>query len=196
MGVGGTRGFLAALIPSLIHLQPPIAARRISFERFSPFHSDRECFPVSELEVPVSLTYIYPDHIQRERVAYYFEHRFRDELPDSAYESVGAAVEEWKKLWRERAPLLTYRWSPGLLHIEDRRNPGAPRLFRFNSPLSEIYSTIVDRPLSAAVIRERLDLAFDVEEIAEALDMFVAGRLVMRDEELFLALALPAIMHP
>jgi ribosomal peptide maturation radical SAM protein 1 len=185
----------AALIPHLVHLQPPIAAGRISFERFSPFYSDRDLFPVSRLDVPDSLKFIYPDSIRREKVAYYFEHTFRDELPDTAYEAVAGAVEEWKRQWKEKAPLLTYRWSPGLLHIEDRREPAAPQLYRFGSPLSEIYAAIVDRALSPAVIRERLDLSFDEEEISDALDLFVAKGLVMRDESLYLALALPATPH-
>lgn len=185
----------AALIPHLIHLQPPIAASRISFERFSPFYSDRARFPVSRLDVPESLSFIYPDSIRREKVAYYFEHAFKEELPETAYDAVAGAVEEWKRQWKEKAPLLNYRWSPGLLHIEDRREPAAPQLYRFGSPLSEIYAAIVDRALSPPVIRERLGLSFNEEEISEALDLFVAKGLVMRDESLYLALALPATPH-
>jgi ribosomal peptide maturation radical SAM protein 1 len=185
----------AALIPHLVHLQPPIAASRISFERFSPFHADRERFPVSRLDVPASLNFIYPDSIRHERVAYYFEHAFREELPDAAYEGVARAVEEWKTQWKEKAPLLNYRWSPGLLHIEDRREPSAPQLYRFDSPLSEIYAAIVDRALSPDVIKERLSLFSGAEEISEALNLLVDKGLVMRDEGLYLALALPATPH-
>jgi hypothetical protein len=185
----------AALIPHLVHLQPPAAASRISFERFSPFHADRSSFPVSRLEIPASLAFIYPDRVSHERVAYYFEHRFVGELPEATYQPVAAAVQEWRQQWLERAPLLTYRWSPGLLHIEDRRDPANPKLYRFGKPLSEMFTAIVDRPLSAATIAERLTLDYSAEAIAEALDQFVAKGLVMRDEELFLALPLPATPH-
>ncbi len=185
----------AALVPHLIHLQPPIFATRISLERFSPFYFDRATFPDVQIEPPGSLKFVYPDSIVLERVAYYFEHGFPAELPDATYAPLRAAVDLWKEKWRDSAPLLNYRWSPGLLHIEDRRNPGAPKLFRFNSPLSEIYTAIADRPLSSGAIGERLGLVFDAVEIAEALDLFAAQGLVMRDEELFLALALPATPH-
>jgi hypothetical protein len=83
----------------------------------------------AQCETPASLTFVHPASIKRDQVAYYFERRLTDELPNKAYAAVAAAVV--KAQWREKAALLTYRWSPGLLHIEGRRNPAAPQLYRF-----------------------------------------------------------------
>ena len=111
---------------------------------------------------------------------------------------VGGIERHWRLIgggaaWDDaRRPWLVYRLSPGLLHIEDGRDPAKPQLYEFQSPLAEIYSAISDRPLSAANIKEALHLPWSREEIADALDLFAAKGLVMRDDDLFLALAIPA----
>ncbi|MGC2779834.1 MAG: RiPP maturation radical SAM C-methyltransferase [Bradyrhizobium sp.] len=184
----------AALLPHLAHLQPPNGANRIWLERFSPLYFDRERFPVERLEPEASLAYVYPSRISRESVAYFFDHTFPNELPDTVFEPILETVDAWQDAWAgAQRPWLVYRWSPGVLQIEDGRDPAAPRLYSFESPLAEIYRAISDRPISAANIREALNLPWSAEEIANALDLFAAKGLVMRDDELFLALAIPAM---
>jgi ribosomal peptide maturation radical SAM protein 1 len=184
----------AALLPHLVHLQPPASANRIWLERFSPLYFDRDRFPVQKLEPEASLAYIYPNGIARQRVAYFFDHKFPSELPDTVFEPIFTKVTAWEAAWSgAQRPWLVYRWSPGLLHIEDGRDPVAPQLFTFESPLAEIYRSISDRPISAANIREALNLPWSADEIAEALDLFVGKGFVMRDGELFLALAIPGM---
>jgi hypothetical protein len=140
-----------------------------------------------------SLAYIYPPHIDRDKIAYYFEHEFEDELPETAFEPIQSTIRGWQNAWAQnQRPSLTYRWSPGRLHVEDRRDFAAQRLYSFESPLAEVYKALSERPLSAALVKEKLDLSSSAEEIAEALDLLAANGLMMRDEELFLALAIPA----
>ncbi len=182
-----------ALIPHLVHLQPPQSLGRISLQRFSPYFFDRDSFSTNRIEPDRSLAYIYPRYIDREKIAYSFEHKFENELPEASFEPIQSAIRGWQTAWAEnQTPTLTYRWSPGRLHVEDRRNPAAQRLYTFDSPLAEIYQTLSERPLSAALVKEKLDLPSSSEEIEEALDLFAAKGLVMRDEELFLALGIPA----
>ena len=125
---------------------------------------------------------------------YFFDHQFSGELPETVFEPILAKVRTWEDAWTSaERPWLVYRWSPGILHIEDGRDPAEPQLYEFQSPLAEIYRAISDRPLSAAKIKEALNLPWSGEEIAGALDLFAAKGLVMRDDELFLALAIPAV---
>jgi ribosomal peptide maturation radical SAM protein 1 len=183
----------AALVPHLVHLQPPVAFTRITLDRFSPFHFDGANFPRRQIAPEPSLAYVYPARMDLMRIAYAFEHEFEDELPPAAFDAVSAAAAAWQAAWKgETAPRLDYRWSPGLLHIDDRRNPSAACRYTFGSPLSEIYTALSDSPTSAPALREKLDLPWSAEEISDALDLFVEKGLVMRDEELFLALAIPA----
>jgi ribosomal peptide maturation radical SAM protein 1 len=183
----------AALIPHLIHLQPPGSFGRIWIERFSPYFFDRARFPIRRIVPHSSLSYIYPPQIDREKVAYLFEHEFENELPGRVFKPIQAALRTWHERWAQpRRPSLTFRWSPGRLHVEDRRDPTEQRLYSFDSPLAEIYKALTERPLSAALVKARLDLPASDQEVAEALDLFAQKGLVMRDEDLFLALALPA----
>jgi len=183
----------AALLPHLAHLQPPHGTNRIWLERFSPLYADRSRFPVVRLEPEASLAYVYPYSVSQRRVAYFFDHLFPNELPEKVFEPIRAATRTWEEAWSSaQRPSLAYRWSSGILHIEDGRDPAKPELYEFQSPLAEIYRAISDRPLSAANIKEALDLPWSGEEIAAALDLFAAKGLVMRDDELFLALAIPA----
>jgi ribosomal peptide maturation radical SAM protein 1 len=182
----------ADIIPHLTHLQPPGNFGRIFLDRFSPFFFDRGRFTMKRLEPHSSLAQIYPPHIDRTKVAYLFEHEFDDELPEAAFESIGSALRSWQQTWTEdRRPSLTYRWSPGRLDVDDRRDPAAQRLRSFNGPFADIYSALSERPLSVALLKQKLDLPPSDAEILEALDRFAADGLVMRDEDLFLALAIP-----
>jgi ribosomal peptide maturation radical SAM protein 1 len=182
----------AALIPHIVHLQPPDGTDRVWLERFSPLFADRKRFPVESLQPEASLAYVYPHTIARERIAYFFDHAFPNELPQTVFEPIIEKVAAWRAAWAvEIEPWLIYRTSSGLLQIEDGRNPAAPQLYQFESPLAEIYGAICDRPISASNIQQALNLPWSAEEIAEALDLFAAKGLVMRDDELYLALAIP-----
>jgi ribosomal peptide maturation radical SAM protein 1 len=184
------------LIPHIVHLQPPYNETRIHLRRFSPYYFDKR-LPIKRLEPDSSLSYIYPAHFNREKIAYGFEHEFDQELPEAVFDSLSQQVDLWESAWEhDQPPWLTYRWSPGRLHIEDGRQPTAPILYSFESPLAEIYRALSEHPLTAARIKEDLDLPWTAGEVAEALDLFVTKGLVMRDGQLFLALAIPAQVRP
>jgi ribosomal peptide maturation radical SAM protein 1 len=184
------------LIPHIMHLEPPDGTDRVWLERFSPLFANRKRFPVESLEPESSLAYVYPPAVARERVAYFFDHTFPNELPEAVFEPIIQKVGAWRAAWEDEIePWLVYRTSPGLLQIEDGRDPAAPKLYQFESPLAEIYRAISDRPISAANVQQALNLPWSADEIADALDLFAAKGLVMRDDELFLALAIPEILE-
>ncbi|WP_315836049.1 RiPP maturation radical SAM C-methyltransferase [Bradyrhizobium prioriisuperbiae] len=184
----------AALLPHLVHLQPPESATRVWLERFSPLYFDRTRFPVQSLRPEASLAYIYPGAVAREQIAYFFEHVFPDELAADVLEPIRAGVTAWSQAWAadRKRPWLTFRWSPGFLQIDDGRDPTSPQFTRFEDPFAQIYRAIADRPLSAANIRETLGLSWSADDIAAAMDLFANKGLVMCDNELYLALAIPS----
>lgn len=183
-----------ALIPHLAHLQPPDSANRLWLERFSPLYNDRSRFPVKDIVPERSLRFVYPKHLSLNEVAYFFDHVFYDELDEAFFDPIVQAVDNWKEAWsRTVRPRLIYRQSPGRLEIEDGRSPSSPKLYSLDTPLSEIYALISERPLSAGHIKQSLGLVDNTEDIASALDLFVHKGLVMRDQSLFLALALPEV---
>lgn len=184
------------LFPHLVHLEAPNVACRIWMERFSPIFKDRDLFPTRRVEPRVSLKYIYPPTLALDRIAYFFDYEFEDHLPDETYADIETAVDAWQKSWEaDTKPWLTYRWSPGIMQIEDGRQPANPLTYNLPSPLAEIYRAISERPLPAATIANALAMHGDAGEIAEALDLFVEKGLVMREDDLYLALAIPERPH-
>ena len=162
-------------------------------ERFSPIFKDRLAFPVRTLTPAQVYRHIYPPELNLDRFAYFFDYEFEDSLPDSAFTETNEIVSQWRKAWESaEKPHLIFWSTRDFLQIEDARNLSDPGTYTFEGPLASLYTALVDRPCGAARIREELKLPWPVEEIEAALDEFCANGLMMRDDKLFLALALPA----
>lgn len=179
----------AAAIPHLVHLQPPGGADRIWLERFSPlFHS-----PLSRRTPERSYRYVYPDGVDLDRVAYFFEYEVDGALPGSTYDDLRRAVGEWSEAWKGDPPVLRFWSSPGFLQIYEGRYQGREGMYTFHGTLADIYLACSDRPATAAAVRDRLRLDIPVSAIEEAFAGFQQRGLMFLDDSLALALALPAI---
>jgi ribosomal peptide maturation radical SAM protein 1 len=189
----------ADLLPNLVHLQPPGGGGRIWMERFSPIYTDRAAFPATRIRPEKSLGYVYPAHVDLDAAAYFFDYELADTLPDEAFEPVTKQLDSWTEAWtRDDLPELQWWHAPGFLQIDDLRRPGEPGTHTFEDPLAAIYLACSDRPTKAAWVKEQLRLPHPEEEVAEVLDEFCRRGLMMRDGNLFLALAIPATgrLHP
>jgi ribosomal peptide maturation radical SAM protein 1 len=183
----------AALIPNLHHLEPPGGASRIWMERFSPLFVDRTSFPARSIEPEASLRHVYPAAVNLEKAAYFFDFALDQTLPDEAYAGMVTAAEQWRHAWREPTrPSLQWWHTPGLLQIEDLRRPHDSGTYTFEGPLAALYVSCSDKAMPAERLRADLDLPYSTAEVAAALDGFCERGLMMRDGDLFLALALPA----
>ena len=185
----------AALLPRLVHLQPPGGWSRIWMERFSPLFRDRAAFPArGDLRPEASYTYVYPDTVNLNDTAYFFDYELEGTLEDSAYADTQAALHAWKAMWNEpqKRPYLMHRYSPGCLNIEDRRDPDNPGNWTFDEPLAQLYMSCSDRPRSAeGVFSEGEAQGLGLHETEWALNAFVERGLMMRDGNSFLCLSLP-----
>lgn len=171
----------AALIPHLVHLQPPAGASRIWLERFSPLYADADRFPARWREPERSYRYVYPADVDLDQVAYFFDYELADALPDNTYDGVRRAVADWHRAWSaDQRPVLRYWSAPGLVQIYDGRRAGHEGTYTFESPLADIYRACGERPITAAAVRE-------------VLDMFADRGLVFLDGDRALALAVPAM---
>jgi ribosomal peptide maturation radical SAM protein 1 len=184
----------SAVVPHLVHLQPPSGAGRIWMERFSPLHADLDAFPREFCRPERSYRYVYPDSVDLDRVAYFFEYGLKDALPDSVYAELSAAVDEWSRAWRDdKPPELTYWSAPGFLQIYDGRHDGRHGTYSFEGSIADIYLACGDRPTTAAAVRSRLGGAVPTGTIEEVFHEFQQRGLMFVDGTLALALALPAI---
>lgn len=182
------------VMPDLVHLQPPGTSGRIWMERFSPLFTESDTFRTRFRTPERSYRYVYPDTVDLDRVAYFFEYELADALPDSAYDGVRKAADEWTQAWQaDDKPVLTYWSAPDFIQIYDGRHKGREGTYTFHGPLANIYLACSDRPTTASAVRDRLREDLPIGSIQEAFDEFRERGLMFLDGSLALALALPAV---
>jgi ribosomal peptide maturation radical SAM protein 1 len=184
----------AAAMPHLLHLQPPTSANRIWLERFSPLFTEHDTFRLRRRTPERSYRYIYPDDVDLERVAYFFDYEIEGALPDSAYTDVRGAAADWCNAWRaDKLPVLKYWRAPHFVQIYDERQQGQGGTYTFEDTLADLYLACTDQPTTADHVRRELDLDLPVEAIHEVFEEFQRRGLMFLDEQFALALALPAV---
>jgi ribosomal peptide maturation radical SAM protein 1 len=184
----------AAAIPHLRHLPPPVNSARIWLERFSPMFMERDLFRFLHRSPERSYRYVYPDRVDLERVAYFFDYELDGGLPDSAYTDVRHAAEHWSGAWRDdRPPTLKYWSAPHFVQIYDERERGQEGSYTLEDTLADLYLACINRPTTAAAVRRSLDLHLPVEGIQEVFEEFQRLGLMFLDDQFVLALAVPAV---
>jgi ribosomal peptide maturation radical SAM protein 1 len=183
----------AGLMRAVVHLEPPNGHGRIRMDRFSPIFSDREAFPASGVRPAASYGYVYPATVDLRRAAYYFDCELEATLPDAAFDETLKLVDEWRRRRADQPqPSLKVWTAPGFIQIDDHRDPDHPGTYTFSDPLASLYLACSERAVTAKVAGEGLGLHEPPEAIEAVLDEFTARGLMMRDGNLFLALAIPA----
>jgi hypothetical protein len=108
------------------------------------------------------------------------------------YQPLQDAVASWAEDWKaERPPVLVYRSAPGFLQIYDGR-PERQGTYTFHDTLAAIYLACTQRPRTAMAVHRELGLDVPVAAVAKALRGFEERGLMFLDDDLAIALALPA----
>ncbi len=184
----------AAAMPHLHHLQPPASADRIWLERFSPLFTGHDTRGLTGKTPERSYRYVYPDSVDLERAAYFFDYKDEGSLAEDAYAAVRAAVEAWSGAWRaESPPTLTLSSAPHFVQIADQRRLGHDGTYAFEDTLADLYLACSNKPTTAAAVRRKLDLRLPEEAIQEVFAEFQRRGLMFLDGQFALALALPAV---
>ena len=190
------------IFQSLEHLQPPNHVGPVIFERFSPFHFDRERFGL-DLKANSSYAYLFPEtRVSLDRLAYYFQDRKSN--PNAAPDylpPVLTAFEAWKKNWKDT--MFTYQKGPGFVVLSDNRRLGCEEL-RDRSPMHH-KNTVVQEPgasiylfcdqshsLTAIcnMIREKFGRRYSDKLIEAILNDLVKRRYMFQEDQRYLSLAL------
>jgi ribosomal peptide maturation radical SAM protein 1 len=179
----------AAVVPHLVHLQPPDSVGPIWLERFSPLYTEHSARP----EPASSYRYIFPSDVDLDKVAYFFEYAPSPAFP-AAYDELTKATAQWCEAWRaDDPPRLSYWSAPHYVQIYDDRHKGAEGTYEFHGALADLYLGCVDRPITAAAVRSQRDLDLPVEAVEEAFCEFQRRGLLFVDGARALALAIPAV---
>jgi ribosomal peptide maturation radical SAM protein 1 len=185
---------MTKLVPSLVHLKAPNFSH-VQVQRFSPYFERAAEFGI-EVTGPMPyyrfLYQIASDDLTN--LAYDFAHRYDDGRdPETYIQGLREAVEKWREANKQGFGSLNYRRGPGFLIVQDRRPGLEPADYRFDGPEAQIYLGC-DAGATAAELCAQLaaygEDSLDVEEIAEFLDELVAARLMYREENRYLALAI------
>lgn len=186
----------AAVIPDLLHLQPPASAERIWMERFSPLYTQHDSFRIQSRIPERSYQYVYPDSFNLDRVAYFFDYKTDNDLPESTYTELRRSVREWSESWEaDQRPVLNYWSSPHFMQIYDGRRPGHEGTYTLEGTLADIYLACSDRPITATAVQKKLDGRLSVEAVQAILSVLQQRGLVFLEGSRALALALPAVAN-
>ena len=184
----------SAVIPHLHHLPPPDVASRIWLERFSPLFTGQNAVGLRDKAPERSYQYVYPADVDLEKVAYFFDYRPEDGVPDTAYTAVHNAVAAWSDAWlADKPPTLTHWAAPHFVQICDERHQGQDGVYNFEDTLADLYMACSNRPTTAAAVRRKLGLRLPEEDIQEVFQEFQRRGLMFVDEQFALALSLPAV---
>jgi hypothetical protein len=138
-----------------------------------------------------SYGFVYPPEVDLAKAAYFFDFELHEALPTGAYLELRQATREWRKVWNDARPELTYWSAPGLLQVLDGR--GRRRSYTFEGEAADIYVACSDRPRSPAAVHDALRLRLGVDEVRTIVREFERLGLMMLDGEHALALGLPAV---
>jgi ribosomal peptide maturation radical SAM protein 1 len=184
----------AAVIPHLFHLRPPSGVSRIWLERFSPLFTGQGTRPIRDRTPERSYRYIYPDDVDLDQAAYFFDYQPESGLPESAYTGVRHAVTAWRDAClTDTPPTLTYWSAPHFVQICDHRQQGQDGTYTFEDTLADLYLACSGKPTTAAAVRRKLDLRLPAEAVQEIFAEFGQRGLMFLDGRFALALALPGV---
>lgn len=184
---------MAELIPSLVHLEPPNFTP-IQVHRFSPYFERPSDFGLTITGPSAHYKFLYPvDADMLSDLAYTFDHVYADGRQPSSYtKPAEEAVEHWRQMWPASRASLFYRRGPGFLVVFDRRDALDQADYRFDGAEADIYLAC-DEGATPGQVHELLLArghdAIPTQEIREYLDELVESRLVYREGNRYLALA-------
>jgi ribosomal peptide maturation radical SAM protein 1 len=123
---------MADLLPSLVHLQPPMGSAMVRLDRFSPFWKDPEQHGMVGVRHTWSYDYVFcglPE-AERGRLAYFFDYEYADGRKPLEYASTAVArASEWRELVGAKKAQLELRVSAEGAAIFDTRPCRRDELF-------------------------------------------------------------------
>ncbi|HXV68758.1 MAG TPA: RiPP maturation radical SAM C-methyltransferase [Nitrospira sp.] len=185
-----------ALIPALLHLQPPEATGKFWLERFSPYHRRPQEYGVRITGPGTAYQYVYDERlVDLQKIAYDFEYELEHSSVDPhRYQELVTAVEGWRRLHASAdRPFLYYSKAIGYVTVYDGRNPAAPVRSRHNGLAALVIEACNEAPKSALQIRTGLAGRVEASErdLARVLHNLTSQRVLYEEQGKYLTLAIP-----
>jgi len=185
---------MTEMIPALLHLQPPWSTGRISLDRFSPYFNDPQGFGITNVRPAGGYGSAYPfPEASLRRLAYFFDFDYADGRNPIDYAApLVKMIGYWHANYCPGA--LTSVSNDQALVIHDRR-PGAKQARIELTGMEKAVYAYCDAARSLKAIHRHLfelGYAVDRETLRYQLEGWVEDRLILRDGDRFLSLAVAA----
>jgi ribosomal peptide maturation radical SAM protein 1 len=181
-------------VPLLHHFDPPKSVTVIACERFSPYFEKRGVWTEAIRHEPWYEAIYPPDHVDLERVAYFFEADWKDVLDPSAYAPLTRLCETWTERWKTGRATLVERDDAALgFTIEDCRGP-EPVIFRLGEVEAAVYRGVRDIASPRSVHRglpAGLREGLTEEQVRGVLLSLADHGLAVHEEDRFVGLGVP-----
>jgi len=188
----GEYAAMAEVMKSLTHLHPP-ALNLLHLDRFSPYHDDPARHGISITGAARHYGLLYDvDEATRNDLAYHFEYRHDDGRdPESYVGAVREVVKTWQARFGREYRGLRLRLGPGFMTIVDHRTFRVRPQFTLDPTETDIYLAC-DAGATAEAVVETLakrGAKLEIGRVADFLDRSVESRLVYREGDRYLSLA-------
>ena len=185
---------MARLMDGLFHLSPPEASGQIRLDRFSPYFQDPESHGLTNARPLEVYRYLYAlEECDLRDIAYFYEYDYRDGLePLSYFRPIDEIIERWRIDEARGASLRSHSPAPGVLVIEDSRANTPRSRVTLRGWQKDLYDHCETARALLSIRRAFLDAdpaACSAAELHELLDALVTDRLMARDGERYLSLA-------
>ena len=190
---------LLEVVPLLYHLRPPFSDVLVAVTRFAPLQTDPERFRIAKsgharpYDLILSRDYLRQHDIDLDDLAYYFGPGF--EYPPELtrlYSLLKVQVAYWRRVHSERQVELSSELGPdSLVTIYDSRYTDVPRVRTLSEVAGRIYGVAPSGLFSMRELTEMLRGTSTPDEVSQAVSELEQDRLVYREGELVVCLAVP-----
>lgn len=184
-----------ALLKSITHLQPPLSKSCIRLDRYSPYFNNPEMFNLVNVGPASVYSFVYPfAKTDLAELAYYYEFSFGDNLDPTQY--IGPTLDhlnDWSDVASRKGQLKAVPSDRGLTFEDTRQDAGVQRLTLSNWE-SKLYE-FCDQVRSLTNIeswRSQHHPEIAPGELDSFLDKLVTSRLMVRDRDQYLSVAVIA----
>jgi ribosomal peptide maturation radical SAM protein 1 len=183
------------MLPSLRFLDPPDGCAPLIVERFSRYFEDPSGYGFGQVEPLEAYSFVYPfPKAALRRIAYFFDHEYRPVLGTRLYiERLRAEVEQWRARGACGCLRKEEDLGGGLTLVDTRDGDGVVR-HRLEGMDDRLYEACDDiGKLSDLYELARVTFGgkISIEEVDQRLSSFVERRLMIREDDRYLSLALP-----
>jgi ribosomal peptide maturation radical SAM protein 1 len=192
---------IAAVLPSLFHLDPPLSRTEVQITRYAPLQATPQRFGIPKAsyepsyEVIFSRRFLERSGFDLDHYCYYFERPFENSPELTAvYRRITRVIDEWKKLHVEREVELWFENKENGMTVFDSRTSASGVTKELGEAEALVYASCVSEPTPVRALVANLRDELDEVAIAAALDALEEHRLLFRDGGSVIGLALPRVL--